>query len=196
MNLINTLTFPIRVLLDQNTVKQLGLNTLAKDRVNKVLPFIKGKLLDIGCGENLLIRQYNSKGVGVDVYPWKDIDVLCHTHKLPFQNHTFDTVSMLASINHVPRPIRPRVLKEAFRVLKPAGNLILTTLDPKIGWACHKLIASWDPDQTTRGIASGEEWGLDESEVIKLLKKAKFTSPNISRFSFLHLNTIYLATKA
>lgn len=44
-------------------------------RIAKVLPMIQGRLLDVGCGFNNLVKAYGS-GVGVNVFPWKGVDVL------------------------------------------------------------------------------------------------------------------------
>ena len=40
---------------------------LAKRRVRAVLPHIRGRLLDVGCGFNRLVRNYEN-GIGVDVW--------------------------------------------------------------------------------------------------------------------------------
>lgn len=38
-------------------------------RISTVLPYIKGDLLDIGCGMNNLTKLYGA-GIGVDVHDW------------------------------------------------------------------------------------------------------------------------------
>ena len=54
------------VLFDQKWLPRFGWTTLEDERYNAVLPFIKGKLLDIGAGPNSLVKKYGN-GVGVDV---------------------------------------------------------------------------------------------------------------------------------
>jgi ubiquinone/menaquinone biosynthesis C-methylase UbiE len=51
------------------------------------------------------------------------------TH-LPFKDETFQSVTFPANINHVPRNQRDQELSEAYRVLKPFGNIIITMGNP------------------------------------------------------------------
>src|ERR671919_170551 len=102
---------------------------LAKRRVKAVLPHIKGRLLDVGCGSNRLVRHY-ADGVGVDVYPWPGADVIVNdTAALQWKSESFDTVTIVAALNHIPN--RVAVLNECRRVLKPGGRLIITMLTPR-----------------------------------------------------------------
>ena len=78
----NFLFLPARVILKPETVRNYGLTPIVDERHNFVLEHVKGKILDIGCGENLLVKQYGN-GVGVDVYPWGGIDALVDTTFLP-----------------------------------------------------------------------------------------------------------------
>lgn len=45
-------------------------------RIRTVIPHIKGRLLDIGCGTNQLVKTYKGEGVGVDVYQWGYVDLI------------------------------------------------------------------------------------------------------------------------
>lgn len=194
-SLINYFTFPLRVIFGQDTLEKLGLLSLATERVVNVLPYVKDRLLDIGAGENKLVkswRQAGGKGIGVDVYPWPGLDKVCDTTKLPFKDESFDTVSFLACLNHIPK--RKQVLAEAYRVTKPGGRLIITMINKRIGFVCHKLIW-WDKDQHQRGMVKGEHFGLDNHAVRQLITKAGYTLDIEKRFSFLGLNTLYVATK-
>ena len=63
-------------------------------RIRAVLPWVRGRLLDIGCGTNSLVGAYAGDGVGVDVHPWPGVDrVVEDSAHLPFETGTFDTVS-------------------------------------------------------------------------------------------------------
>jgi len=87
-----------------------------KFRIEKALPLVRGRLLDLGCGYNNLVRQHNSFGVGVDVFPWPGVDVLIgDSARLPFPDESFDSVAILAALNHIPN--REQALCEANRVL-------------------------------------------------------------------------------
>ncbi len=154
---------------------------------------LSGKsILDIGCGRNSLVRRYGN-GVGIDIYPWKGVDIVCDTSNLPFAESDFDRIFFIASLNHVPQ--RELVLNEACRVLKPGGLIIITMIGPKIGFLWHKLGSwFWDKDQKERGMKKGEVGGLSKKEMEKLLVGAGFKEIFCEKFE-LGLNNIYIAQK-
>ena len=188
------LAFPMLALMSPETARRWGLTPLDDERTLACLRYARGRLLDIGCGPNEVVRRYGN-GAGVDVHPWPGIDALCDTTRLPFADATFDTVTMAASLNHVPREARPRVLAEAHRVLQPDGQLLVTMIDPVIGKITHRLREGVDPDQLERGIHHDEDLGLWSSEVRRSLSDAGFRVTGRRRFVF-GLNNIYRAVKA
>src|SRR5688500_3150071 len=162
---------------------------LAKRRVKAVLPHIKGRLLDVGCGSNRLVRHY-ANGVGVDVHPWPGADVIVNdTAALQWKSESFDTVTMVAALNHIPN--RAAVLNECRRVLKPGGRLIITMLTPRMSRIWHWLRAPWDADQRDRGMQPGEVYGFTSAELIELCRRAGFTLLSQERFMF-GLNRVYV----
>lgn len=184
--------FPIRFIFDHKTVNACGLTSLRDERINVCLKYCRGKVLDIGCGEgNKLVRRYKN-GIGVDVYMWRGIDVLCDTANLPFKDKAFDTVTLIASIGHIPD--RAKVLRECYRVLKDEGQILATTLDPIFGWLRHKL-AWWDRDQIVRGIKKGEVWGLWGIKIKKLFILAGFSFERKIPFTYL-INSLYIGKKS
>jgi len=103
---------------------------LQDKRIKIVLPYVEGHLLDICCGTNELVRSYSGKGIGIDVNQWGDVDkVVEDTGKLPFDDKTFDTVTILASLTYIPN--RLEALNDAKRVLKDSGKLIVTMIPPQ-----------------------------------------------------------------
>ncbi len=106
-------------------------------------------ILDLGCGNGRFYKAFKDKVnyTGVDAseklieiakekYPeatFKVDDAL----KLSFEDNTFDSIYSFAVFHHFPsKEIRKEFLKEAKRVLKPDGNLIITVwnlLDNKKG---------------------------------------------------------------
>ena len=166
---------------------------LANWRIKAVLPDVKGRLLDIGCGMNELVRQYDN-GIGIDVYQWGSVDlVLEDTAQIPVSDESFDTISIIATLNHIPN--REEVLKEAHRILKPKGRIIITMLPPFISRIWHFIRKPWDVDQKERGMKKGEIFGLTNKEINKLLTKAGFKIKKKKKFMFF-INTITIGEKA
>lgn len=162
-------------------------------RIRVVLPHVKGRLLDIGCGTNKLVRSYIGDGIGVDVYQWEDVDlVVDDSSKLPFRDQEFDTVTIIAALNHIPN--REEVLKEAYRVLRSEGQIIITMLPPLISTLWHVLRKPWDVDQSERGMKDHEVFGLTRKEIHFLLKNSCFRLSNEERF-MLGLNCMITAGK-
>jgi SAM-dependent methyltransferase len=189
--ILNMIGFPLRtVLLRESWVERIGLTSLQQERINAVWPYLKGRVLDIGAGNNRLIRLYEN-GIGVEVYDWKGGAMLVNdTAHLPFQNAEFDTVCLIACLNHIPN--RGDVLKEAYRILKPGGTCLITMINPWIGFVNHKLC--WYEESHERGMEEGEKDGLWKSEIYDLLHQAGFTHPQDRPFLY-RLNCLYVATK-
>lgn len=162
-------------------------------RISAVIPHIKGRLLDIGCGTNQLIRTYEGNGIGVDVYQWGEVDLVVEdAASLPINDKEFDTVSIIASLNHIPN--RQEALIEANRILKDDGIIVITMIPPLISGIWHFLRKPWDADQMERGMKKGEVFGLRVKEVSNLLEGAGFKIIHKERF-MLFVNTITIARK-
>ncbi|MCJ7544529.1 MAG: class I SAM-dependent methyltransferase [Phycisphaerae bacterium] len=167
---------------------------LASWRVKEVLPHVRGRLLDIGCGANQLVRRYGRDGVGVDVRQWGTVDlVVSDTSQLPFAPQEFDVVTFLASLNHIPN--RQKVLAEARRLLKADGRVIVTMIPPVLSGVWHFLRRPWDADQHERGMKEGEVYGLTRSQVRQILRDAGFEVVQERRF-MLGVNRLTIARKA
>jgi len=194
VRIFDFLLLPIRVILKPEQIRKIGLTPIIDERHKVIANHVKGKLLDIGCGHNLLVRNY-CEGIGVDIYPWKDIDALVDTTCLPFESKTFDTITFMANLNHIPKQIRTKVMQEAKRVLKDDGKILITMITPKISYIGHKYLFGWrDYDQKERGMKEGESWGLSINQVKGILDSAKLKL--IQRKKFLYgLNQLYLVCK-
>ncbi|MDY7029832.1 MAG: class I SAM-dependent methyltransferase [Spirochaetota bacterium] len=162
-------------------------NALEAWRVRRVLPEIEGNLLDIGCGNNRLVRVHGN-GIGVDVFPWEGIDLLVEdASRLPFDDNTFDTVTFLACLNHIPN--RNDVLREAHRLLKPGGKIVVTMIPPRLSRIWHFLRRPWERDQHERGMKKGEVYGLTRRQVKELLERNGFEIRRQYSFMF-QINSI------
>lgn len=191
--LLSRLAFPLLCLLSREQTLKLGLTPIDDERVIMALKNTKGYALDIGCGANNFVRSYGN-GVGVDVAAWKGCDkVIEDAAKLPFEKATFDTVTYLACLNHIPN--RNDSMKDAYRVLKPGGTVIVTMIPPKMGAFIHWLRFRNDPDHQERHIDHSHELlGMSEQQVRVILKEAGFSNIKRKRFAY-GLNNLYTAQK-
>lgn len=162
---------------------------LARRRLKAVLPHVRGRLLDLGCGSNRLVRHYPN-GIGVDVHPWPGADVVVDdTAALQWESHSFDTITIVAALNHIPN--RAAVLNECRRVLRPGGRIVMTMLTPRTSRLWHWLRGSWDADQRERGMRPGEVYGFTLKELVDLFDRAGFALLSRRRF-MLGVNCLYI----
>src|SRR4029077_1693583 len=92
-------------------------------------------------------------GVGIDGFPceWLNPEqVLADLDRFPFGDGTFASVAFIANINHVPEPKRDLELAEAYRCLRPGGNIIITMGNPVAEYLVHQLVWLYDKMFGTR----------------------------------------------
>jgi len=170
---------PFRLLLfDQNWLPRFGWTTLGEERLNAVLPHVRGRLLDIGAGPNTLVKRYGS-GMGVDVHDWGGgAEVVKDTSCLPYDDQTFDTVTFVACLNHIP-----------YRG-KADGRLIITMIDPILGGIGHAL---WwySEDKHRGGMQEGEVGGIWTRDLVKMCQTSGFRLRIHKRFVY-GMNNLYV----
>lgn len=194
--LYNFLLFPLRAILPNETsfLKKIGLISLKEERMRQVLPLCRKRLLDIGCGYNELARRHRASGfsgIGIDIYQWSGVDALCDTADLPFKNEEFETVCFVASLNHILK--RDITIREAKRVLKRGGRVIVTMINPFVGFLCHKLTIK-DFDRDIRGLKKGEKNGLSEDSILKMFYAMGFKLEIRKKFVY-GLNNLFVFIK-
>jgi SAM-dependent methyltransferase len=99
------------------------------------------RFLDVGCGTGRWLRRYQQIGfhpAGLDVTPGMLRTarqqgttaplIAGEAYRLPFAGESFDAVSDVTVVQHIPAALQPQALAEMLRVLKPGGNLILMEL--------------------------------------------------------------------
>jgi 2-polyprenyl-3-methyl-5-hydroxy-6-metoxy-1,4-benzoquinol methylase len=111
---------------------------LRKMRIRQVLPTIQQypncKVLDVGCGWDYrllkTIEPYISSGTGID-FKVPEINKgkiatrqIKLDARLPFNDDSFDVVTMLAVLEHLSNPLG--IVKEIERILSRNGRLVLT----------------------------------------------------------------------
>ncbi|MBI5840119.1 MAG: class I SAM-dependent methyltransferase [Chloroflexi bacterium] len=111
-------------------------------RANKLIPthLRKGRILDIGCGSYPYFLAHTSfeEKFAIDQIPLPqqtaaDLKIESFTldleqkPKLPFEDNFFESVTLLAVVEHLDPSLMAMLFKEIYRVLKPGGMVILTT---------------------------------------------------------------------
>ena len=176
------------VLFDQKWLPRFGWTTLEEERINVVLPLIKGELLDIGAGTNTLVKKYG-RGIGVDVVDWGGgATVIKNTADLPFNDANFETITLIACLNHIPN--RNLVLKEIRRLIRPNGRVIITMIDPVLGGIGH-AIWWYSEDKKRGGMVEGEVGGMWTTQIAEICSDAGFKLIEHCRFEF-GLNHLYI----
>jgi len=173
---------PFRLaLFPQTWLPHFGWTTLEDERIAAVLPHVRGRLLDVGAGTNRLVRLHGD-GVGVDVHDWGGGALVVEdSAHLPFPDASFDTVTFVACLNHIPN--RSEALAEARRVVRDGGTLIATMIDPVLGGIGH-AIWWYGEDRHRGGMKPGEVGGLWPRDVIALCTAAGFTLRQHTRFVY------------
>lgn len=98
-----------------------------REVVNKLLPYIEGRVLDLGAGSakyKEMILKKASEYRSCDAVKNKNIDDICNVLNLKYPPESFDTVISTQVMEHVKSPYKMAV--EVYKVLKPSGKAIIT----------------------------------------------------------------------
>jgi len=172
-------------------------NYLARKRaklVDKLIPekLRDGKILDIGCGsyplflEKTTFREKHGvdKGLSCEAENilFRQIDIA--KQGLPYGDHSFNLVTLIAVIEHFTEDKIVEVFKEIDRVLHPEGLILVTTPTPRGDKVLMPMAAL--------GIVSKEEvrehldGGITEEDMKMYLRNAEleYKTMRSGRFEF------------
>ena len=114
---------------------------LRRRRLSAVAAYLKGRVLDVGCGSGAmaaLVSPGRYLGVEIDPVSLEQARTLYPEHQfqlqMPAQEHQFDTVAALAVIEHVKDPTA--FLTELGQRMNPGNSsrVVVTTPHPSMDW--------------------------------------------------------------
>ena len=200
-------TFPLRA-MTLFFEDRWGLSSLQTERYDYAARAVLGKTLDVGCGpHNTFVKEYlDGNGQGIDVFPYEglsDEQIIADMTKMPFPDASFDTITFIANLNHIPEPVRDDELREAWRVLKPGGNLVATMGNPIAEVLVHKVVVLHDKlfgsgvdIDSERGMDPDEAYYLTTREIRSRLRAAGFQAISKKHFwTQWGLNHMFVAWK-
>jgi SAM-dependent methyltransferase len=165
------------------------------------------RVLDIGCGTGALLIELAKAGAhvtGMDTFEEAggvDRDIaearLRESHvtaplltatagHLPFKDEAFDIGVNIGMLEHIPPDVRPGVLREMFRVIRPGGCLFLiagpTTATPLDQHVPGSMFANWRSREKKIELSAKAgrrqfleiPWGISRRELREALPDASF----------------------
>lgn len=123
------------------TLKNWLVQSIVLKELKKVFrKYLKGKLLDIGCGTKPLekyLKPFVEKHVGLDhqctLHDRSKIDLFGEAYKIPSGDAEFDCAVSTAVLEHLEEPLK--ALKETNRVLKKGAYAVYTI---PLFWHLHE----------------------------------------------------------
>ena len=128
----NFICFPYRAFILDPNQSTKHLLCLRDERMDYVSKYIKGKVLDLGCGPgNMFIKFFAPDGLGVDFFQYEGLtpdQIIENPRKFSFADASFDTIALIANINHIPTSVFEDEFKEISRITKLGGRLVITRI--------------------------------------------------------------------
>lgn len=100
---------------------------LLTNQMKKFSPFIKGIILDVGCGGMNRYENYFSKKdkyLTLDIDPNNKPDIIASAENIPMGNNTVDSVVCTQVLEHLKNPTQ--AIAEFYRILKNGGYALIT----------------------------------------------------------------------
>lgn len=130
-------------------------------------------LLDIGCGRGRWLtffgENYQALTTGLDISinslktcNQRGLNAICGSViSLPLANETFDFISSITVLLHIPNDLKEKTISELYRVLKPGGSVILieSTWDDPAPHVFALKLADWESLFNDAGFILAFRWG-------------------------------------
>lgn len=161
---------------------------LRKKRLQKVAPYLQGKVLDFGCGTGglaTLVDHEQYLGVDRDQESIDQAQRLFPHHRflshLPQPSQPFDTVVALAVIEHTKEPVEFLKTLLPYLADTPLAHIVLTTPHPCMDWV-HTLGAKMG--LFSKAANEEHEALLDQAQLESIAQKVGLKLKFYARFLF------------
>jgi len=161
---------------------------LRRMRFQAVAPYLRGRVLDFGCGSGALSTQIDADkylGVEIDNSSLRQAQSCfpkhCFVCNLPEPYNKFDTVVSLACIEHVSDPADFLRTLATYLGDTQSSQLVITTPHPTVGWV-HDLGSAIG--LFSKHANKEHEDLLDRSKLDKAGEQAGLSLVHYSRFLF------------
>jgi SAM-dependent methyltransferase len=174
---------------------------LQRWRIAKARPYIApgARVLDIGCAGGALFDQLKSRvgeGVGIDPdlgQPVKKGHYCLIAGWFPDDlpdARSFDAITLLAVLEHVPAEQLPQLAENCARYLKPGGYLVITVPSPAVDW----ILALLKLARIIDGMSLDEHYGFEPRKTPALFAVGGLELVKVKKFQ-LGLNNLYVFQK-
>jgi ubiquinone/menaquinone biosynthesis C-methylase UbiE len=129
--------------LERSVAWQAHRQTGSRDFIDFVLTHVRGRALEIGCGDGMWTKEIRSRSdtlVSMDLSTGRLARakkeagatgagfIRADARDLPFKSNSFETVCAIEVIEHLPhQSFHRHFLEEIYRVLVPSGVLVIST---------------------------------------------------------------------
>lgn len=145
-------------------------------------------VLDIGCCDGLLFSVLEDRiasGVGVDSdsVPEDYGEFRFIRGRAPDDlpsGETFDAITMLAVLEHIPTDAQRQLAEDCWALLKPNGRVICTVPSPRV----DSLIQLGKRLRILDGMQEHEHYGFEPSHTVSVFVERGFTLRRAHRFQF------------
>jgi 2-polyprenyl-3-methyl-5-hydroxy-6-metoxy-1,4-benzoquinol methylase len=173
---------------------------LQRWRIAKARRYIPpgARLLDVGSDDGVIFDRLGSRlssGIGIDRHAPERVDERFRLVKGSFPEDlgdvgTFDAITMLAVLEHMPPDEQANAAQACERLLAPGGRLVVTTPSP----AVDRILDVLERLRVIHGMDTEDHYGFDPTRTPEIFSVGQLRLSVSKRFQF-GLNNLFVFEK-